>query len=86
MKGVKVILNSTSHGALDTKVSFDTIVRLCHSPVLRLNCKGQCTMPELIREWLGPPWTVRSGGDDRRAALKHKLMLSIISAMLGALA
>jgi mono/diheme cytochrome c family protein len=41
-------------------------------------------MPELMRESLGLPWIGRSGGDNRRVILKHKLMLGVISAVLGA--
>ena len=42
-------------------------------------------MPELIRESVGLPWIGGWGGNDRCVALKHKLMLGVISAMLGAL-
>ena len=42
-------------------------------------------MPELMRESVGLPWIGGWGGNDRRVALKHKLMLGVISAMLGAL-
>ena len=42
-------------------------------------------MAELVRESVGLPWIDRQGGNARRAALKHKLMLGIVSAMLGAL-
>jgi hypothetical protein len=42
-------------------------------------------MPELMRESVGLPWIGRWGGGDRSVALKLKLMLGVISAMLGAL-
>src|SRR5271155_1049836 len=42
-------------------------------------------MPELMRESVGPPWIGGRRRDDRRVALKQKLMLGVISAMLGAL-
>lgn len=42
-------------------------------------------MPEPMSESVGPRWIRRWGGNDRRVALKHKLMLVVISAMLGAL-
>ena len=42
-------------------------------------------MPELTRESVGLPWIGGWRGDDRSVALKHKLMLGVISAMLGAL-
>ena len=42
-------------------------------------------MPEPMRESVGLPWIGGWGGNDRRVALKHKLMLGVISAMLGAL-
>src|ERR1700691_253303 len=42
-------------------------------------------MPELMRESVGLPWIGGWGGNDHRVALKHKLMLGVISAMLGAL-
>jgi mono/diheme cytochrome c family protein len=50
-------------------------------------------MPELTRESVGLPWIRRWGRGDRgvarhinwRTALKHKLMLGVIGAMLGAL-
>src|SRR5271169_2396581 len=42
-------------------------------------------MPELMSESLGLPWIGGWGGGDRSVALKHKLMLGVISAMLGAL-
>ena len=42
-------------------------------------------MPELMRESVGLPRIGRRGGGDRSVALKHKLMLGVISAMLGAL-
>ena len=42
-------------------------------------------MPELMRDAVGLPWTGRWRGGDRSVALKHKLMLGMISAMLGAL-
>jgi mono/diheme cytochrome c family protein len=35
--------------------------------------------------WLSPPCIAVCGKNDRRAALKHKLMLGVITAMLGAL-
>jgi len=41
-------------------------------------------MPELMRESVGLPWIGGWGGGDRNAALKHKMMLGVISAMLGA--
>ena len=41
-------------------------------------------MPELMRESVGLPRIVGSGGNDRRATLKHKLMLGATCAMLGA--
>jgi mono/diheme cytochrome c family protein len=42
-------------------------------------------MPEFMRESVGLPWIGGRGGGDRGAALKRKLMLGVISAMLGAL-
>ncbi len=42
-------------------------------------------MPELVGESVGLPRIWRQGGNDRRVALKHKLMLGVISAILGAL-
>ncbi len=42
-------------------------------------------MPELVRESVGLPWIGGSRGGDRSVVLKHKLMLGMISAMLGAL-
>src|SRR5271154_1423808 len=48
-------------------------------------CEGEHTMPELMRESVGLRWIGGWGGGDRGVALKHKLMLGVISAMLGAL-
>ena len=42
-------------------------------------------MPEPMRESVDLPWIGGWHGDDRSATLKHKLMLGVISAMLGAL-
>ena len=42
-------------------------------------------MTELTRESVGLPWIGGWRGGDRSAALKHKLMVGVISAMLGAL-
>ena len=42
-------------------------------------------MPEFMRESAGLPWIGGRGGGDRSVALKHKLMLGVIGAMLGAL-
>ncbi|MGB6690852.1 MAG: cytochrome P460 family protein [Terracidiphilus sp.] len=42
-------------------------------------------MPELRRGSAGLPWIGGWGGGDRRVALKHKLVLGVIGAMLGAL-
>src|SRR5580704_371186 len=42
-------------------------------------------MPELMRDFVGRPWIGGWHGGDRNVALKHKLMLGVISAMLGAL-
>jgi hypothetical protein len=42
-------------------------------------------MPELMRESVGLPWIGGWGGVDRSVALKHKLMLGVITAVLGAL-
>jgi mono/diheme cytochrome c family protein len=42
-------------------------------------------MPELMRESVGLPWVGGRIGNDRNVALKHKLILGVISAMLGAL-
>jgi mono/diheme cytochrome c family protein len=42
-------------------------------------------MPQIMGETVVSSWYVRWGGNDRRVALKDKLMLGIISAMLGAL-
>jgi mono/diheme cytochrome c family protein len=42
-------------------------------------------MPELKRESVGLPWIGGLREGDRSIALKHKLMLGVISAMLGAL-
>jgi hypothetical protein len=49
-------------------------------------CEGEDTMAEFMRESVCLPWIGGwGGGNDRRAALKHKLTLGVISAMLGAL-
>ena len=42
-------------------------------------------MPEPMRESVGPPWIGGWRGGDRNVALKHKLILGAIGAMLGAL-
>ncbi len=42
-------------------------------------------MPGLLRECAGTPWIGGPGEGDRSVALKHKLMLGVISAMLSAL-
>ena len=42
-------------------------------------------MPELMRESVGLPWSGGWGGGDRSVALKHKLMIGVIGAMVGAL-
>jgi mono/diheme cytochrome c family protein len=42
-------------------------------------------MPERMKESAGLPWIGGWSGNNRRVALKHKLMLGIIGAMLGAL-
>jgi mono/diheme cytochrome c family protein len=42
-------------------------------------------MPELMRESVDIPWIGRWRGDDRSQALKHKLMLGVTTALLGAL-
>ncbi|HTA23449.1 MAG TPA: cytochrome P460 family protein [Terriglobales bacterium] len=42
-------------------------------------------MPELATKSVGLPWIGGWGGGNRGAALKHKLMLGVISAMLGTL-
>jgi mono/diheme cytochrome c family protein len=42
-------------------------------------------MPEFLRESVALPWIGGLGGNDRRVALKHKLMLGVISAMMAAL-
>jgi mono/diheme cytochrome c family protein len=42
-------------------------------------------MPELMRDSVGLPWIGEWRGADRIVALKRKLMLGVISAMLGAL-
>jgi mono/diheme cytochrome c family protein len=42
-------------------------------------------MPDLMRESVGLPWIGGWGGNHRRVALKHKLMLGVTSALLGAL-
>jgi mono/diheme cytochrome c family protein len=42
-------------------------------------------MPELMRESMDLPWIGGWGGFDRSVALKHKLMLGVIGAMLGGL-
>src|SRR6202789_205639 len=42
-------------------------------------------MTELTREPVGPPWIGGGRGSDCSVVLKHKLMLGVISAMLGAL-
>jgi mono/diheme cytochrome c family protein len=42
-------------------------------------------MPELMRESVGLLWIGGWRKDHRSVALKHKLMLGVISAMLGAL-
>jgi mono/diheme cytochrome c family protein len=46
---------------------------------------GEHTMPELMRDSGGPPWIVGWGGNNCRGWLKHRLLLGVISAMLGAL-
>src|SRR5882672_270485 len=42
-------------------------------------------MSELMTKSVGVPWFGRWGGGDRSVELKHKVMLGVISAMLGAL-
>jgi len=42
-------------------------------------------MPELMRESVGLPWMGERRGGDRSVAIKHKLTLGVITAMLGAL-
>src|SRR6202142_54200 len=42
-------------------------------------------MTELTRESVGLPWIGGGRGGDRSMALKHKLVLGVVSAMLGAL-
>jgi mono/diheme cytochrome c family protein len=42
-------------------------------------------MPQLMRESVGLPWIGRWRGSDCGTALKHRLMLGVMSAMLGAL-
>jgi mono/diheme cytochrome c family protein len=42
-------------------------------------------MPQLMRESVGLPWIGRRGENDRRMALKHRLMLGAVGAMLAAL-
>src|SRR5580698_1475039 len=42
-------------------------------------------MPKLMRESVDLPWIAGWRGGDRSVALKHKLMLGMISAMLSAL-
>ena len=42
-------------------------------------------MPELMRDSAGLPWIGGWRGGDRSVPLKHKLMLGVIGAMLGAL-
>jgi mono/diheme cytochrome c family protein len=42
-------------------------------------------MPELVRESMGQPWIGGRGPGERSVALTHKLMLGVISAMLGGL-
>ena len=42
-------------------------------------------MPERMSESVGLPWVGGWRGSNRNVALKHKLMLGVISAMLGAL-
>jgi mono/diheme cytochrome c family protein len=42
-------------------------------------------MPERLRESVGLPWVGGWGGNHRLAALKHRLTLGVISALLGAL-
>ena len=42
-------------------------------------------MPERMRESVGLPWVGRWGASDRSIALKHKLMLGVTGAVLGAL-
>jgi mono/diheme cytochrome c family protein len=48
----------------------------------KLSCEGEHTMPELKRESVGLPCICRWCGNYRRAALKPKMMLGVISAML----
>jgi mono/diheme cytochrome c family protein len=48
-------------------------------------CEREHTMPEPMRESVGVPWIGGRGGNDRRVALRHRLMLVVIGAMLGAL-
>src|SRR6202789_4179587 len=48
-------------------------------------CRGDHSMPELMREFVSLPRIRSRDGGDRSVALKHKLMLGVISAMLGAL-
>src|ERR1700739_2304161 len=51
---------------------------------MSLLCEGEHTMPELTTK-PALPWIGGSGGGHRSVALKHKLVLGVISAMLGAL-
>jgi mono/diheme cytochrome c family protein len=48
-------------------------------------CEGEHLMPGLMSESVGLRWIGGWGGNGRRLTLKHKLMLSVISAMLSAL-
>ena len=50
-----------------------------------LSCEGEHTMSELVTKSVGLPRIGGWGGDHRSVALKHKLMLGVISVMLGAL-
>jgi mono/diheme cytochrome c family protein len=48
-------------------------------------CEGEYRMPELIRGSIGPPLIGGWMGNDCRIALRHKLVLGVISALLGTL-
>jgi mono/diheme cytochrome c family protein len=50
----------------------------------RLSCEGEDSMTELTRESVGLPWFGGRRGGERSVALEHKLMLGMISALLGA--
>jgi mono/diheme cytochrome c family protein len=55
------------------------------SSLEKVSGEGERGMPEVTRESVGLPWIGGRGGNHRRVALQHKLMLGVISVTLGGL-